>query len=85
MTDPEKRMLDVLAVIAKYLGAIDRQVSMQTRMLAADRGLKVIYHDPSLEPWPASTAKHGEAAELPETIHLGLPYHLRASKTETQA
>lgn len=77
--------LEVMERMAKFLGAIDSQVTWNARMYARDHGIKLTWHDPSVEPWPASTAKHGEEAVLPSEVKLGLPYHLRAAKTESQA
>ncbi len=81
----EEKLLDVLERIAKFLGAIDSQMTLQTRMMAADRGIPIKWHDPSIEPWPASTAVHGGDVEPIKDIKLGLPYHLRASKNEGQS
>ncbi len=64
-----------LALIAKYLGAMDSTLTMMLRLMAADRQIPVEWHDPTIEPFPFK-GEHGKPAVV-ETIKLGMPYDRR--------
>lgn len=72
-----ERLADEIYKLRWYVGAIASQMQTQTRMMASDRGIEVIWHDPSVEPWSMAHPQvvHGTDASLSEgdKILTGIP------------
>lgn len=69
--------LATLKSIDFWLGAIASNLSKLTQMEAKKRGIKLVWHDPNIAPWPA--VKHGQPVDL-SVLRVGLPPHMRAKK-----
>lgn len=56
-------------------GALESHSCLQLRLAAKKEGIRVVWWDKNIEPWPHK-GEHGEAADL-DVIYVGLPPKLR--------
>jgi hypothetical protein len=61
-----------------WLGAIASNLQVLVRLEAKKQGIEVLWHDPSVEPWPQNP-EHGKPAIITK-LYAGIPREMRAKK-----
>lgn len=80
MTDEQfNRLMDVLDGIGFYLGALATHSQTRLRMMAEEQGVRCVWWDPHVEPWPFD-GKHGEGVPILRVLHLGIPREKRRKR-----